>query len=155
MIVVDTNVLLNLFCESPLSHFARLVRAKDGDWIVPPLWRYEFMNGLAKTIWKGILSESVALEIMNNAIECLAAKEIEPSQDAVLSLSGAFRITAYDATYVALARQLGVLLVTEDGELNDKLPKVAYSMARFTGKQSPGMVCETTPVYGRPKTIKK
>jgi len=154
MIVVDTNVLLNLFCESPLSRYAHLVRAKDGDWIVPPLWRYEFMNGLAKAMWKGFLAESIAIEIMSNAIECLAAKEIEPSQDAVLSLSGKFRITAYDATYVALARQLGVLLVTEDGELNDKFPEVAYFMARFTGKQSPGMVRESTPVYGR-KTIKK
>ncbi len=48
-----------------------------------------------------------------------------------------------------------MLLVTEDSELNDEFPEEACFMARFTGKQSPGMVREFNPVYGRPRTIKK
>jgi len=44
MIPVDANILAYYFIESSFTELARQVFAKDKEWIVPPLWRHEFIS---------------------------------------------------------------------------------------------------------------
>ena len=44
MIVVDVNVIAYLLINGEKTVEARSVRELDSDWIVPDLWRDEFLN---------------------------------------------------------------------------------------------------------------
>ena len=54
--------------------------------------------------------------------------EQDPPASAVLDLTCRHRVSAYDATYIALADLLGVPCVTEDRELLTKFPKRAVPL---------------------------
>ena len=48
MIVADSNVLAARVLSSELTELALRVEAIDNVWLVPRLWRYEFLNILAR-----------------------------------------------------------------------------------------------------------
>ena len=60
MIVVDVNVIAHRRLRTDRSRPAARVEQKDGFWIVPPLWRYEFQNILVTTVKQGKLTPSEA-----------------------------------------------------------------------------------------------
>ena len=47
MIVVDANVIAYRFIVGEKTGLACQVQEKDADWVVPALWRHEFLNVLA------------------------------------------------------------------------------------------------------------
>ena len=49
----------------------------------------------------------------------------------VLSVANEGKLSSYDAEYVALARQLGVVLVTSDAEVIKNFPSLAMSPEAF------------------------
>ncbi|HVT15253.1 MAG TPA: type II toxin-antitoxin system VapC family toxin [Thermoanaerobaculia bacterium] len=51
----------------------------------------------------------------------------------VLSLALASGASAYDCEFVALAQELGAILVTADRRLAERFPAVAVELARFVG----------------------
>ncbi|MBU4199995.1 MAG: type II toxin-antitoxin system VapC family toxin [Verrucomicrobia bacterium] len=104
---------------------------RDPVWIVPYLWRYEVQNILAKAIWVKQLSPEAAAEVWRQVVDVMRDNETDPSPEKVIELAGRYRITAYDATYVALAMDMSVLCVTENRELQEKFPRLAISMKAF------------------------
>lgn len=131
MIVVDSNVLAARNLTGVQTSLAEGVEERDPLWIVPPLWRYEFQNILAKAIWARQIAPEDALVAWRKVSDQMAENEHEPSSEKVIELSGRYRITGYDANFIALAMEMGVLCVTEDGELHKKFPGLAVSMADF------------------------
>ena len=131
MIVVDSNVLAarNLTCVP--TRLAEQVERRDPLWIVPPLWRYEFQNILAKAIWVRQIAPEDALVAWRKASIQMVENEHEPGPEKVIELSGRYRITAYDANFIVLAMEMGVICVTEEGELLEKFPGLAVSMEDF------------------------
>ena len=148
MIVVDSNVLAARNMEHEKSSLAELVDRRDPMWIAPPLWRYEFQNILAKALWTRRMTMQAAVETWRQAMAAMTENEHEPSPERVIELSGHYRITAYDANFIALAMEMGVLCVTEDGELLQKFPTIAVSMEAFTkSDRTGGMVSEAQAPY--------
>ena len=131
MIVVDVNVIVYLLTETPQRDSARRVRERDGDWLVPPLWRHEMLNVLATLTRQDVLDVSSALKVWRNAIALLGTREQQPDMEHSLSLAIEHGISAYDSQYVALAASLGVSLVSEDGKLQRLLPDQVVAMTRF------------------------
>jgi len=152
MIVVDSNVLAArmLSCES--TNLALSVEAADSIWLVPRLWRYEFLNILATQIKAGRIKQSAAHAMWQRLASLLEENESDPAAEQVLELVAKHRITAYDAHFVALARVNACLLVTEDVELQRKFPDLAVSMKSFvSNKGLSGWVRETSATYGKRK----
>ena len=50
MIVADTNLVAYLLIEGDQTAAARRVWERDRDWILPPLWRSEYLNVLATLV---------------------------------------------------------------------------------------------------------
>ena len=50
-----------------------------------------------------------------------------------LALAAQFRVSAYDARYLVVARDLGVKLVTEDAKLRAAAPKLTQTLAAAVG----------------------
>ena len=148
MIVVDSNVLAARNLAAVPTRLAEQVEERDSLWIVPPLWRYEFQNILAKSMWVRQITPEDALVAWRKASTQMVDNEHEPSPEKVIELSGRYRITGYDANFIALAMEMDVMCVTEDSELQRKFPSIAVSMTDFTKPdESGGMVRETLAPY--------
>jgi predicted nucleic acid-binding protein len=158
MIVVDTNIIAYLWLDSKRSDLVDAVHGTDPDWIVPRLWRYEFLNVLTSYIRNKNLPIKDALSIWRQALSTFQRSEYESDPEHVVHVSSANRISAYDAQFITLAVQKGVKLVTEHRDLLDKFHGTAISMEDFTAPDSSDRsVKETGAVYnvGRPAKKKK
>ena len=152
MIVVDSNVLAARNLTGAQTALAERVELKDPLWIMPPLWRYEFQNILAKGAWAKQLTPEGVIHVWRQVAARMEVNEHEPSPEAVLDLSGRYRISAYDANFIALAMEMDVLCVTEDAELQKKFPVVAVSMVSFLRQgEKDGEARESRAPYGVPK----
>jgi predicted nucleic acid-binding protein len=148
MIVADNTLLCHYFLRSELGAIARQVREKDGDWIVPSLWRAEFANAIVKAYWAHPDPAGGHLLAWDNAFAVMAPCERAVDFHAVIRLGAEKRISAYDAHYAHLALKYRVPLVTEDVRLHKTFPETAVTMANFLGSErSPGKVRERRAAY--------
>lgn len=148
MIVVDSNVLAARNLEHDKSDLAAQVESLDPLWIVPFLWRYEFQNILVTAMAAKRMTVDEAVERWRHVVALMTENEHEPSGQRVIDLAGRYRITAYDATFIALAMDTGVQCVTEDRELQKKFPAIAVSMGAFVKQGMPeGGVRESRATY--------
>ena len=130
MIVADSNLIASCVLESNATQAALALRERDPDWRVPRLWRYEMLNILATMIKADRLGRDDAEAIYNQLLDTLRGGEEDPSPAEVLALVEEYGISGCDAQFVALARELGVNLYTQDKELLRKLPDTATPFYR-------------------------
>jgi predicted nucleic acid-binding protein len=131
MIVVDVNVIAYLYIEGVRTAEAEAVRRADATWAAPRLWRSELRSVLALYLRRAVLALEDALRIAQDAERLMHGHEIDVASRDVLELVGASRLSAYDCEYVALARELGVPLVTADAQVLAAFPSVAVAPAAF------------------------
>ena len=131
MIVVDTNIISYFYLNSEYSALAEQVFYKDSVWSAPLLWRSEFRSVLTLYLRQNILSLSEAIEIFEFAEELLTEKEYEVNAVQVLKLSYESGCSAYDCEFVSLAKDLDVLLITEDKKILSRFPESAISMDKL------------------------
>jgi predicted nucleic acid-binding protein len=131
MIVVDTNIVGYLYLSSDQSERAEKALLKDPEWVAPVLWRSEFRNVLALYIRKELLTISDAIQIMDEATSMMQEREYEVASSLVLQLVEESSCSAYDCEFVALARDLGVSLVTADRKLWKQFPNDAILLSEY------------------------
>jgi len=132
MIVVDANVFLPLLREDALTAMAQSVRATDPEWIMPSLLKIEVVNALLNEVKAGYLTFDDAMRAVVMAADLTAETHIQdPVLREILPAARQSGLTAYDATYVVLARSLGLPLLTEDRGILRACADVARSMRQF------------------------
>lgn len=131
MIAVDVNIIAYLLIAGEKTAEARLVRELDDEWIVPDLWRDEFMNILATYIRQGGTSLESARSLWLAAASLFENRERSADSIATLELAEMHRLSAYDAQYLAVAVEFGVPLITEDRSLLRSTPKNTMTMAEY------------------------
>ena len=134
MIVVDTNVVAYFFIEGEKTPQAREVRRRDPHWCAPALWRHEYLNVLATFVREGGAALDDAHMLWRQSLDLLGPTEQNVDMEAALSLTTQHRISAYDAQYIALARQLQIMCVTEDRRLLSTFPTNTQTMLGFLGQ---------------------
>ncbi len=149
MIAVDANVVLPLLREDTLTDACRNVRAIAPEWIVPSLLKTELTNVLLKEVKAGFLAMDQALQATRTAVDLIAkARVLDPPLADILETAHRSGLTAYDATYVVLARSLGVPLITEDKQILRTCPDIALSMKQFLSPpEEPRSVRESPSAY--------
>jgi predicted nucleic acid-binding protein len=134
MIIADTNLVAHALIPGPGREEARAVLRKDAEWAAPLLWRSELRNVLALYVRRKEMTLDAATLVMREAESLMRGREYQvPSAD-VLSLAAASGCSAYDCEFVALARDLGVPLVTSDRAILRAFPRLARSLREFAGK---------------------
>jgi predicted nucleic acid-binding protein len=116
VLVVDSSAMLNALAaaDAPSGLLERL--ADDGDLHVPHLIDTEVLHALRRMTIGGDITEDRAADARSDFAEFpLMRYPHEPLSDRVWELRD--NLTAYDATFVALAEALGAPLVTCDGRL--------------------------------------
>jgi predicted nucleic acid-binding protein len=122
--VLDASVALRWFLSDPVPTYARQVRRLMLDGaraVVPALWHLEMANGLAAAERRGILTP-VDIDRSLGDIERLLGQAIETDSALVsarqaLATARAFRLSAYDAVYLDVARRERLPLATLDKKL--------------------------------------
>ena len=131
MIVADTNLVAYLLIEGDRTEAARRVWARDPAWHVPPLWRSEYLSVLTVSVRALVLERDAALLAWNRAVGLLGDYEVEPTGEDVLATAVDLGVSAYDAHFVCVARELRAPLVTSDRRLIEACPRVAVSPEAF------------------------
>ncbi len=129
MLVIDTNVVAYLLIEGDYTADARLLHRRDGDWRSEAFIMVEFTNVLTASIAARRMDLVLAQRFLADATSLLQGKLTSIPHDSVLSLAVQYRVTAYDARFLALADQLGSRLVTEDARLRAAAPDLTQTLA--------------------------
>jgi len=125
VIVADTNLIAYLAMPSPYTEAAERLLVREPEWVAPVLWRSEFRNVLALYLRKGLIHFEQALAIQAEMESLFQGKEYEVASLDILSLVAQSECSAYDCEFVALAKGLGVRLVTMDRKLVSCFPDTA------------------------------
>jgi len=125
VIVADANVILYALTPGERTSSAReALEGADGV-AVPRLWRLEVANALAVMVRRRLLTRKEATQAFAGALATFSSREHEVALDAALRIALESGLSAYDAEYVALARELGCPLLTNDGRIVREAPDVA------------------------------
>jgi predicted nucleic acid-binding protein len=120
--VVDSSVILKWYVPESDYAAARAMRTAEAKFAAPDLLFIEMSNILWKRVRRGEMTVSRAMEIIE---EITAAPFVTFSNESLahdaLNLAIATGLTAYDASYVALATRLDKIFITADQKLVRKL----------------------------------
>lgn len=134
MIVVDTNIIAYLWLPGEHTNLAENLLRKDPQWAAPFLWRSEFRNVLAGYIRLKKLSMNTAMQIMDDAETLFQGREYFIPSPKILELVPVSPCSSYDLEFVALAKDLGSILVTTDKQIIKAFPAITVSAAQFLDK---------------------
>ncbi|MGA8345060.1 MAG: type II toxin-antitoxin system VapC family toxin [Candidatus Sulfotelmatobacter sp.] len=122
--VLDASVALAWFIDRSIAPYATAVRKHllDGSRaVVPALWQLEVVNGFVIAERRGVLTSAEAMGILQN-FEIVLGQSIEirhepVSMRRIIATAREFRLTAYDAAYLDLAREQQLPIATLDPHL--------------------------------------
>ena len=132
--VVDASVGIKLFIVEPLSNeahalFAGLAADPPARFYAPDLFYIECTNILLKYVKRlGLAPEDAGLFVEQLGQLALTAISTESLRVDAFEIAVEHDLTAYDAAYVALARQLALPLVTADARLARRLAGTAHDV---------------------------
>jgi len=123
-LVVDASTIVKWFVVEELSDAARRVLGSGDDFLAPDFMPAEVMSALLRKYRRRELDEGdlfIARDSIRGAFELV---DSEPFLDAALRIAIAYRRSAYDSTYVILARDRGCQMVTADLRLYNAIAPV-------------------------------
>ena len=128
MVAVDTNIVVALFIRGRFSDDALKLQRKDSVWRTEPFTLVEFSNVFATYQRARYLSKAAALERLQLAEEFLSPNYLRVSNQSALELALQYRVSGYDARFLAVADQLRLRLITEDIQLRTAAPALTQSL---------------------------
>ena len=131
MIVADSNLIAYLHLPGPKAGVADAVLMKDSEWWVPPLWKSEFRSILFAYVRMQGMDIATAEAHWAEAMDHLGTTQREPDPVSVRTKALDSGLSAYNAEFVVLAKELGVRLVTFDQQVLCAFSNVPTSSEDF------------------------
>jgi predicted nucleic acid-binding protein len=128
MFLVDTNIVVYLLIEGDLTGRAQQLHNRDRDWRSEAFLLVEFTNVLASYLATKRMTLALAQDFLGRSVTLLNGKLARVPHRMALATAARYRVSAYDARFLALADQLGSRLVTEDTRLRAAAPALTQSL---------------------------
>jgi len=125
VIVVDTNVMVQLVAGGDQHDTAATLLLRDPVWSAPPILMSELRNVLVGLVRRGEITEGQATAMTHDASAILGDRVAAVSGRQTIAAALECGLTAYDAEFVVLARSLRVPLATLDRAILSGAPDVA------------------------------
>ncbi len=135
MLLVDTNVVAYLLIDGDHTEAAQELRSRDPDWRSEAFVLIEFTNVLVSSIATKRMNLVMAQDVLAKAATLFEGKLARIPHPSVLAIAARYRVSAYDARFLALANELGQRLVTEDSRLRAAAPSLTQSLAEALSVQ--------------------
>lgn len=132
MVLVDTNILAYLMLEGDRTSAAQELYARDPDWRSEGFVLVEFSNILATYVRTKAMTREVGTRLLAQA-QILIPGLTSVLHAQALETAMQFEISAYDARFITLARQMRLKLVTEDAKLRAAVPDWTVSLTGTAG----------------------
>jgi predicted nucleic acid-binding protein len=113
--VVDASAAAALLFGEPAAD-AIAQQLEAGHLVAPALLAFELANICATKIRRNPEQQSILAAALRKRLQ-LPIEVVDVNHDGVLELAAQTRLTAYDASYLWLARQIGGRLITLDRQL--------------------------------------
>lgn len=127
MVLVDTNILAYLLIEGDRTPAARALYARDPDWHSEAFILVEFSNILATYVRTHAMTHKQGTGLLAEAQTLMPRLTSLPHAKG-LEVATEFGISACDARFIAVAKQMRVKLVTEDNKLRAAVPVWTISL---------------------------
>ena len=128
MVLIDTNILAYLMIAGDRTSAAQELYARDPDWRSEEFMLVELSNILATYVRTRAMTREIGIRLLAQAQTLVPGpSSVSPAQ--ALEAAMQFDISAYDARFIALARQMRVKLITEDTRLRAAVPTWTISLA--------------------------
>jgi predicted nucleic acid-binding protein len=131
MIVVDTNILVQLWIPSDQSTLSEKVFEQDPIWVAPILWKSEFRSAISLYLRKGIIEISQAIDIMRKVDSQMRDHQFDVDSIQVLELVASSDCSSYDCEFVSLAKDLNIKLITMDKKVLKEFEGTAFHPIDF------------------------
>jgi predicted nucleic acid-binding protein len=128
VVLVDTNILAYLMIEGDRTAAAQQLFERDSEWCSEAFVMVEFSNVIATYVRTGALTQAQGSRLLAEAQAHIPTLHGVVNAQA-LENAMQFAISAYDARFICLARQLKLKLVTEDARLRVAVPSWTVSLA--------------------------
>jgi predicted nucleic acid-binding protein len=128
---IDCNVLAYLLIDGDQT--PRALLGRDADWHSEALLLIELSNVLATAMRAKRMSMNDATAVLTQAHGIVEPGLHRAHHLEALGLAVQYRVSACDARYLIVARDLGAKLVTEDAKLRSAAPKLTQSLADAVG----------------------
>jgi len=117
--VLDASIALGWAFEDEDHPTAALAlrRIRTDDALVPSLWWFELRNALISNERRGRLTEAECASFLRDLSRLPVTVDTTPDEAGVLGLARRHRLSVYDASYLDLARRMGLALATLDQKL--------------------------------------
>ncbi len=128
MVLVDTNILAYLMIQGDRTGSAQQLFERDSDWCSEAFVMVGFSNVIATYVRTGALTQAQGAKLLAEAQAHIPTLHSVVNAQA-LENAVQFGISAYDARFISLAKQLRLKLVTEDAKLRVAVPAWTISLA--------------------------
>lgn len=128
-VVIDASVVLKWYLADEKYGHAALGLLEDYlsdevDILAPSILEYEVINGLIIAQKRGRIKEKMILQAIEGFVNLeISIRDLHLFYPKVLHFCRIFRLSAYDASYLALADEEGISLVTADQGLYNIVKK--------------------------------
>ena len=130
--ILDASVAVAWVVAKQATAYSRTIRlrAKREPYHAPALWRLEVVNAISALVRRGSLSTEAgrtAMDILDRLQPVI--HESTPALTELFDLALRHNLTAYDASYLALARELKLPVACIDGKLRSALKSAGVKLA--------------------------
>jgi predicted nucleic acid-binding protein len=128
VVLVDTNIRAYLMIEGDRTAAAQKLFERDSDWCSEAFVMVEFSSVIATYVRTGALTQTQGTRLLTEAQAQIPTLNSVVNTQA-LETAMQFGISAYDARFISLAKQVKLKLVTEDAKLRVAVPAWTMSLA--------------------------
>ena len=127
MVLVDTNIIAYLMIRGNRTAAAQQLYERDSDWCSEAFVMVEFSNVIATYVRTRALTQAQGTKLLAESQAHLSTLHSVVNTQALESAMQ-FGISAYDARFISLAKQLKMKLITEDVKLRVAVPALTMSL---------------------------
>jgi predicted nucleic acid-binding protein len=127
VVLVDTNIITYLMIRGNRTAAAQQLYERDSDWCSEAFVMVEFSNVIATYVRTRALTQAQGTKLLAESQVHLSTLHSVVNTQALESAMQ-FGISAYDARFISLAKQLKMKLITEDVKLRVAVPALTMSL---------------------------
>jgi predicted nucleic acid-binding protein len=127
VVLVDTNIIAYLMIRGNRTAAAQQLYERDSDWCSEAFVMVEFSNVIATCVRTRALTQAQGTKLLAESQAHLSTLHSVVNTQALESAMQ-FGISAYDARFISLAKQLKMKLITEDVKLRVAVPALTMSL---------------------------